>query len=105
MPYPTPITMDNQEYLRLSRDSQTIGDKFYSCINQWLKAPSDGTVRTGCMTTGSEYEEALKRQVEYLRSLPPSKRRDDALENCRSFLESLRSQMALLQKGFGSSGH
>lgn len=92
-------------YFRLSRDSQTIGDKFYSCINQWLKAPADSDVRTGCMTAGSEYEKALQRQIKYLHALPPSKRRDDALKNCKAFLEALHSQMELLQKGFGSSSH
>jgi hypothetical protein len=88
--------MHTHEYQSLSRESRQIGDEFYECMSAWLKDPWDPKVRHSCLENGLRYEEALVRQIAYLKSAKESEQRSVALETCETYYAALESQLQLL---------
>ena len=88
--------MQSSEYQSLSRESRQMGDEFYKCMSAWLKDPWDKDVRHSCLENGLRYEEALIRQIAYLKSIKGSEQRSIALETCETYYAALESQLRLL---------
>ena len=88
--------MQSSEYQSLSRESRQMGDEFYKCMSAWLKDPWDKDVRHSCLENGMLYEEALIRQIAYLRNTMESEQRSIALETCETYYAALESQLQLL---------